>query len=123
VDKEKAAKLKVDMENASLSGRRFGSHTIKTHEVFNYTDPVTGEVSKGQGVQITTDTGVRIFFRLSGTGTVGATLRFYIEKYETDESKFNMAGQEYLKDIYALVEEVFQLKSRFGNDITLGAVN
>jgi phosphoglucomutase len=84
---------------------------------------VSGEVSKGQGVVITTDTGVRICFRLSGTGTVGATLRFYIEKFETDEGKFEMKGQEYLKDIYTLVEEIFQLKSRFGSDIVLGAVN
>jgi len=122
-DKKKADKLKEDMESASLAGWSFGGHTIKSHENFDYADPVTGEESKNKGVIITTDTGVRICFRLSGTGTVGATLRFYIEKYETDEAKFGMKGQEYLKDIYALVEEIFQLKSRFGKDIVLGAVN
>ena len=122
-DKEAAAKLKADMEGASLVGWVFGGHGIASHETFDYVDPVNGEESRSQGVQITTDTGVRIFFRLSGTGTVGATMRFYIEKHEIDEAKFSMTGQEYLKDVYALVEEIFQLKSRFGDDLKLGAIN
>ena len=96
---------------------------IAKKEVFDYTDPVNGEVSKAQGVQILTKDNVRIFFRLSGTGTVGATIRLYIEKYESDSSKFSMSAREYLKDIYVLVDEILGIKEIFGADVKPSAIN
>ena len=59
---------------------------VKKCDDFSYTDPVDGSVSKGQGVRILFTDGSRIIFRLSGTGTEGATLRVYLEAFEADES-------------------------------------
>ena len=67
VDKEKATKLWEDMKAIDLDGKKYGNFEIAKKEVFDYTDPVNGEVSKAQGVQILTKDNVRIFFRLSGT--------------------------------------------------------
>jgi uncharacterized protein (AIM24 family) len=63
-----------------------------------------------------------IMQRLSGTGTVGATIRLYIEKYEKDSSKFQLPAIEYLKDIYILVDEILGIKKIFG-DIKPSAIN
>ncbi|MDR2098596.1 MAG: alpha-D-glucose phosphate-specific phosphoglucomutase [Rickettsiales bacterium] len=123
VDKAGADATMEYIRGADVAGKRYGGFAIKSKEIFDYTDPATGAVSKDQGVEIFTADGVRIFFRLSGTGTVGATLRFYIEKFEGDKSKFGMSGQEYLKDVYVLVEEIFKLKETFGADIRPSAVN
>jgi phosphoglucomutase len=94
----------------------------KNFEAFDYADPVTGEVAKSQGFQTFAD-GVRVFFRLSGTGTVGATLRFYIEKVEADRSKFDLTAREYLHDAYGAVENIFRLKEFFGDGIVPSAIN
>ncbi len=63
-----------------------------------------------------------MFFRLSGTGTVGATIRLYIEKFEDDKSKFSMDTIEYLKDVFGLVDEILEIKQVFG-DIKPSAIN
>ena len=111
------------MKAIDLDGKKYGNFEIAKKEVFDYTDPVNGEVSKAQGVQILTKDNVRIFFRLSGTGTVGATIRLYIEKYESDSSKFSMSAREYLKDIYVLVDEILGIKEIFGADVKPSAIN
>ena len=54
---------------------------------FEYHDPVDDSVSSHQGIRIYTEDGARIIFRLSGTGSSGATIRMYMEKYETDPEK------------------------------------
>ena len=110
------------MQQAEIDGKKYSDFTIKTKEIFNYIDPVTGEESKNQGIQIFTTDGTRIFSRLSGTGTVGATMRFYIEKYENDKSKFEVDVMEYLKDTFKLVEDIFEIKENFG-DIKPSAIN
>ena len=115
VDKEKANELTNEMMNIDLVNKEYGNFKILSKDIFNYTDPVTGDVATNQGIEIMTYDKIRIFFRLSGTGTKGATLRFYIEKYENDKSKYSMLAQEYLKDIYILVENIFKLKEYFGN--------
>jgi phosphoglucomutase len=53
-------------------------------DVYDYTDPVDHSVSKNQGIRFVYTDGSRIVFRLSGTGSVGATIRIYFEKYEAD---------------------------------------
>lgn len=122
VDKEKAEAIIKKMQQAEIDGKKYSDFTIKTKEIFNYIDPVTGEESKNQGIQIFTTDGTRIFSRLSGTGTVGATMRFYIEKYENDKSKFEVDVMEYLKDTFKLVEDIFEIKENFG-DIKPSAIN
>ncbi len=68
----------------NLAGEQFGSYTIDYADDFSYTDPIDASVSTNQGIRIGFSNGARIIFRLSGTGTVGATLRLYIEAYEAD---------------------------------------
>ncbi|MDR1477008.1 MAG: alpha-D-glucose phosphate-specific phosphoglucomutase [Rickettsiales bacterium] len=113
VDKAKAETLVEYIKGADLTGKKFGAFAIKSKENFRYVDPVDGSVSDNQGVQIFTENGVRIFFRLSGTGTVGATLRFYVEKYESDPSKFGLDLHEYMRDAYILVDEIFRIGDNF----------
>ena len=72
---------------ASLPGKRFGSYQVKLCDDFSYTDPIDGSVSTGQGVRIIFEDGSRIVFRLSGTGTEGATLRIYLEAFEPDAAR------------------------------------
>ncbi len=67
-----------------LAGKRFGRYMIERADEFSYTDPVDGSVSGRQGIRIFFTDGSRIVFRLSGTGTVGATLRVYFDRYEKD---------------------------------------
>ncbi len=122
VDKEKAHQIWENMKIVEINGKKFGNFEIAKKEIFDYVDPVNGEVSKNQGIQIFTTDGVRIFFRLSGTGTVGATMRLYIEKYENDISKFSLSAKEYLKDVYILVDEILGIKDAFG-DIKPSAIN
>jgi phosphoglucomutase len=69
---------------------------------FEYKDPVDGSVSKNQGLRFIYPDGTRVVFRLSGTGSVGATIRIYFEKYEKDASKVNQDLAEALKDIIDL---------------------
>jgi phosphoglucomutase len=73
----------------SLAGRRIEGLVIRAADDFAYTDPVDGSVSQKQGVRILFEDGSRIVLRLSGTGTEGATLRLYLERYESDPKKFN----------------------------------
>lgn len=69
-------------ELPSLPGRSFGPLTVSAADSFSYTDPVDGSLSANQGLRVLFDGGSRIAFRLSGTGTEGATLRVYLERYE-----------------------------------------
>lgn len=67
---------------ATLPGKSFGSLTVATADNFSYLDPVDGSTSSNQGVRVLFEGGSRVVFRLSGTGTEGATLRVYLERYE-----------------------------------------
>ncbi len=67
---------------ATLPGQRHGDLTVETADEFAYTDPTDGSISRNQGVRILFEGGSRVVFRLSGTGTSGATLRVYLERYE-----------------------------------------
>ncbi len=64
-----------------LKGRDFGGMTVREADDFAYTDPVDGSVSRQHGVRVMFDDGSRAVFRLSGTGTEGATLRLYLERF------------------------------------------
>jgi phosphoglucomutase len=69
---------------ARLPAERFGGFTVTSADDFAYTDPVDGSTSAHQGIRIMFDDGSRLVYRLSGTGTEGATLRVYLERYEPD---------------------------------------
>jgi len=71
----------------ALVGRRVGRFSVLTAEDFAYTDPVDGTVSAHQGIRIEFAEGARVVYRLSGTGTEGATLRVYLERFEPDPAR------------------------------------
>lgn len=81
---------------------------------FEYKDIVTGEVASHQGLYIKFVGGDRLVVRLSGTGSSGATIRLYVEKYETDESKYGLDAQEGLKALIAAALEILQLEKFTG---------
>ena len=100
----------------SLKGAQFGHLRVKLCDDFSYTDPVDGSVSSGQGVRILFVDGSRIVFRLSGTGTEGATLRIYLENYEQDISKHHLDAQEALAPLIVIALQVSELKLRTGRE-------
>jgi len=99
---------------AALTGQLCGSYTVKYADEFSYTDPVDHSVSAQQGIRIGFEAGSRVIFRLSGTGTVGATLRIYVEKYEADASKHNQDPQDALAELIELAEQFCEIKKRTG---------
>jgi phosphoglucomutase len=98
----------------ALAGQTFGDYKIDYADEFSYTDPVDHSVSANQGIRIGFTNGSRIIFRLSGTGTVGATLRIYLEKYEADSSQHQQDAQEALAFLIDLAEEFCEVKKRTG---------
>jgi len=101
---------------ATLTGKQFGSHTVQSCDDFSYTDPVDGSVSAGQGLRILFIDGSRIVFRLSGTGTEGATLRIYLEAFEPDVARHHLDAQEALGELIAIAMQMSELKQRSGRD-------
>ena len=90
----------------SLAGMKFEGMCVKSADDFCYTDPVDGSRSDKQGVRVLLENGSRVVFRLSGTGTEGATLRVYLERYEADPARHAIPTQEALAPLVALAEKV-----------------
>ncbi len=100
----------------SLVGKEYGNRKISLTDDFSYTDPVDKSVSKNQGIRIIFDDDARIVFRLSGTGTKGATLRLYVESYETDEARLHLDAQEALSDLITTADEIAEIRKHTGMD-------
>ncbi|MBS1998360.1 MAG: alpha-D-glucose phosphate-specific phosphoglucomutase, partial [Cyanobacteria bacterium SZAS LIN-2] len=118
VDSEKAHDLmkKLDANLASMKGKKFGSRTVDFADDFSYTDPVDQSVAKNQGIRIHFTDESRMVFRLSGTGTRGATIRLYLESLELDAAKQGLDAQVALKELIDIADEVSQLKALTGRD-------
>ncbi|MCR4304277.1 MAG: alpha-D-glucose phosphate-specific phosphoglucomutase [Gallionella sp.] len=101
---------------AQLQGAQFGNLKVKLCDDFSYTDPVDGSVSTGQGVRILFTGGSRIVFRLSGTGTEGATLRVYLEAFEPDVSKHHLDAQQALAPLITIALQISGLRKRTGRE-------
>ena len=86
----------------TLAGQKLGRGRVEKADDFAYHDPVDGSDSKGQGIRILFADGSRLVYRLSGTGTVGATIRIYIEKYEPPTGDLGQDAQVALADLIAL---------------------
>ncbi len=99
---------------SKLPGREFGEFTIEHADNFCYTDPIDGSVALNQGIRIIFSDSSRIIFRLSGTGTTGATLRLYLERFEPDPDKHNKATDEVLAPLVAIAEELGEIQHRTG---------
>ena len=106
----------VRSASATLPGKAFGNYTVKACDDFSYTDPVDGSVSTGQGLRIIFTDGSRIVFRLSGTGTEGATLRLYLEAFEADPVRQRIDAQIALAELIAIADEISGLKARSGRE-------
>ena len=110
------AYLREEILPNATKGTKMGDFTIDYADDFEYTDPIDGSVASKQGVRIVFSDGSRIIFRLSGTGSSGATIRLYIEQYETDEAKMMIDAQEALKPIIETALEVSKLQEFTGRD-------
>ena len=96
----------------TLPRQAFGKYEVKTADDFSYTDPIDGSVSIGQGIRILFGCGSRIVFRLSGTGTDGATLRIYLEAFEPNVANHHLDAQVALSEMIQIALEISQLKQR-----------
>jgi phosphoglucomutase len=106
--KELIGPKKSEFVGSDVSGRK-----VLVAEDFSYTD-LDGSVSKNQGIYITFDDGTKIVVRLSGTGSSGATIRLYIEKFEQDESKYGADTQEFLADAVKMSTGLLKLQEYIG---------
>jgi phosphoglucomutase len=98
----------------SLAGMELDGYRVALADDFVYTDPVDQSVATKQGIRIVMDDGSRIVFRLSGTGTEGATIRLYLEKYEADPGRHAFDTQHALAGLTRIADTLAELKHRTG---------
>ncbi len=98
----------------SLPGHTFGALKVRAADDFTYADPVDGGVTSAQGVRILFESGSRIVLRLSGTGTVGATLRVYMERYEPPSGDLARDPSESLAELAEAADEIAGIRARTG---------
>ena len=100
----------------TLPGTRVEGMDIAAADDFAYHDPVDGSVSRAQGVRIRFENGARSVLRLSGTGTEGATLRLYLERYEADPAQQGLDPQEALAPVIRAAHALAGIKEQIGRD-------
>ena len=100
----------------ALAGTRVGALTIKMADEFAYVDPVDGSTSAGQGIRIGFEGGARAVFRLSGTGTHGATIRLYLEQLETRPDRLQDDPESVLRDVRDAALALSDLQAITGRD-------
>ncbi|MDX8389126.1 MAG: alpha-D-glucose phosphate-specific phosphoglucomutase [Mariprofundaceae bacterium] len=118
VDAVAAAKVLQNVRDQfdSLPGQHLAGRTVEVCDDFSYRDPIDSSFSENQGVRILFDDGSRMIFRLSGTGTSGATVRIYLESFEGDVSQQNMDAQDALADMIVAANDVSKLQRLTGRD-------
>lgn len=104
----------LEGECAALAGRRCGEFTVGDAGPFAYRDPVDGSESAGQGIVLRFTDGSRIVFRLSGTGTEGATLRVYLDRYEAPGGRLDAPVEEMLAPLASIAGEVAAIARHTG---------
>ena len=97
-----------------LAGQTLDGHHVALADDFEYSDPVDGSIARKQGVRIVMSDGSRIVFRLSGTGTEGATVRLYLERFEADPARHDLDTQHALQGLIDVAENVSGLRQRTG---------
>jgi len=100
----------------TLAGKEFANGKVILSDDFSYTDPVDKSVTEKQGVRILFEDESRIVFRLSGTGTEGATLRIYIERYVSDVAHHDLPTQDALAELIGIANEICDIRNRCGRD-------
>jgi phosphoglucomutase len=116
IETAKANALMAALEASlnGLPGRAFGALTVSAADQFAYTDPVDGSQSLRQGVRVLFACGSRIVFRLSGTGTEGATLRVYLERYEPAGGRLAEETPAMLAELIAAAEAIARIAAHTG---------
>lgn len=116
IDSDRARELMENLRSLAptLKGRQYGKYEVEYGDDLSYRDPVDGSVSERQGIRLGFTDGSRIIFRLSGTGTHGATLRVYFESYESDPSKQERDVQQALANLIAIAEETARIQAYTG---------
>ena len=97
-----------------LAGAGFAGRTIAVADDFSYRDPVDNSLTSGQGLRLLLNDGSRVVFRLSGTGTQGATLRLYLESYVPTGGNLNQDPQLALADLISAADQLAEIKTRTG---------
>ena len=100
----------------TLVGQDFAGRCIATADDFSYSDPIDGSLTTGQGLRLLLDDGSRVVFRLSGTGTQGATLRLYLESYVPPSGNLQQDPQQALADLITAADQLAEIKLRTGMD-------
>jgi len=101
---------------AALPGKSVAGLTVSAADDFAYDDPVDGSRATGQGIRIFFQENARAVFRLSGTGTVGATLRVYLERFEADPARLGDDPQDALAAVIKAAGEIAGIASRLGRE-------
>ncbi|MEO9825554.1 MAG: alpha-D-glucose phosphate-specific phosphoglucomutase [Paracoccaceae bacterium] len=118
VDAAKAGSVMDGLRDAlpSLPGTQLEGLKIAFADEFSYDDPIDGSHSAGQGIRIGFEGGARAVFRLSGTGTVGATIRVYFERLETDPARLGMKPDDALAPIISAALSLSDLQAKTGRN-------
>ncbi len=116
IDSDAAAEMMAALKARlpSLPGATFGGLTVEAADDFAYADPTDGSVTAGQGVRVSFAGGARAVFRLSGTGTEGATLRVYLERYAPPDGDHGEETQAALAAVIAAAEDIAGIAARTG---------
>ena len=101
---------------AGLNGKVVEGMTVSAADDFAYTDPVDGSVSTKQGVRVMFADGSRIVLRLSGTGTEGATLRLYLERYVAGPSGLDLDAQVALAPVIKAAHQLAKIAEFTGRN-------
>ena len=104
----------IKSQFSRLPNQVFGTYTVNTCDDFSYHDPIDGSVSNNQGIRILFTDGSRIVFRLSGTGTEGATIRIYLEAYDPDTKNHHLDAQVALAEMIKIALQISQLVEKTG---------
>ncbi len=116
VDSDRAHQLVDRLRQLDLKGKQYGRYEVEFADDFSYTDPIDGSVSQKQGIRVGFTDGSRIVYRLSGTGTQGATLQLYVESYEPNVAKQNQDTQVALGELIAIANEIAQVREFTGRE-------
>jgi phosphoglucomutase len=116
LDAEAAAEMVAELRGSltTLAGTTLAGSSVASADDFSYTDSVDGSTTAGQGIRIFLEDGSRIVLRLSGTGTSGATLRIYLERFRDDGGASD--ADEILSTLTRGIRETLRLRERFGTD-------
>merc|ERR1711967_137436 len=101
---------------SSPPGTKMGDYVLDFADDFEYTDPIDGSVASKQGLRFCFTDGSRVIFRLSGTGSSGATIRMYIEQYSSDEALHKEDAQVGLAPLIAMALDLSKLQEFTGRE-------